>query len=144
MSKQKRCGGTFEWAKHTDNCLKGCSHNCRYCYARYNAVTRFKQSTPDEWVAPRLLKNWDKKRKRLDGGVMFPTKHDILPRAISTCLSVIGQHLELGNRLLIVSNSNRKNSKHLKTINEKLLMGYTIKKNIMRYQRNLNQLCRNE
>ena len=101
--KQKRYGGTFEWAKHTDNCLKGCEHNCRYCYARYNAVSRFKRSTPEQWVTPELLPNWDRRRQKLDGGVMFPTTHDIVPRFIEPCLTVIDQHLQLGNKMLIVS-----------------------------------------
>ena len=101
--KQKRYGGTFEWASHNDNCLKGCSHNCRYCYARYNAVTRFKGSTAEEWQSPRLASNWNKTRRKLDGGVMFPTTHDILPRFIGPCLRVIGQHLLLGNKILIVT-----------------------------------------
>ena len=99
----KRTTGTFEWAKHTDNCLRGCSHACRYCYARYNSVVRFKACQDAEWEHPVVEGNWDKKRHKLSGGVMFPTRHDILPRFIEPCLHVIEKHLQLGNRLLIVS-----------------------------------------
>jgi len=99
----KRLTGTFEWAKHTDNCLRGCSHACRYCYARYNDVERFKRATDAEWERPQLSADWDKPRHKLSDGVMFPTTHDILPRFIDPCMSVIEQHLQVGNKLLIVS-----------------------------------------
>ena len=36
--------GTQEWSVKTINCCTGCSHDCRYCYAKGMAV-RFKQVT---------------------------------------------------------------------------------------------------
>ena len=35
--------GTQEWSVKTVNCCTGCSHDCRYCYAKGMAV-RFRQS----------------------------------------------------------------------------------------------------
>ena len=40
--------GTREWATKTVNCCTGCSHDCRYCYARGMAV-RFKRMNPGDW-----------------------------------------------------------------------------------------------
>ena len=40
--KPSNCGGTQEWSVKTVNCTTGCSHDCRYCYAKGMAV-RFKQ-----------------------------------------------------------------------------------------------------
>ena len=41
MSK-KPISGTKEWSVSSVNCITGCEHNCRYCYARANAL-RFKR-----------------------------------------------------------------------------------------------------
>jgi DNA repair photolyase len=29
--------GTKEWADHNVNCIRGCSNDCRYCYAKIMA-----------------------------------------------------------------------------------------------------------
>jgi DNA repair photolyase len=105
MSKnQKIISGTLEWAKYNANCLKNCSNNCRYCFARYNAVNRFKTSTLESWKHPvidekKLLKKWSK----MDGTIMFPTQHDILPDFLDVCMEFIENILRPGNNILIVS-----------------------------------------
>jgi len=101
---KKRLTGTREWAPNSDNCALGCEHNCRYCYARYNAVVRFKRVRAKDWPVSRPdLERVVKPRKKLKGAVMFPTQHDITPKLLQPCLQVIGAHLRAGNRLLIVS-----------------------------------------
>jgi DNA repair photolyase len=40
--KPKPVFGTKEWADRIENCLDGCSHDCKYCYAKVTAV-RFGQ-----------------------------------------------------------------------------------------------------
>ncbi|MHC4501824.1 MAG: radical SAM family protein [Planctomycetota bacterium] len=101
---KKRLTGTREWAPNSDNCAVGCEHNCRYCYARYNAVHRFKRVRADHWPHPRIdLARTTKKRKRLKGAVMFPTQHDITPKTLQACMTVIELNLRAGNRMLIVS-----------------------------------------
>ena len=37
-SKQKQVFGTKEWAKYNENFISGCSHDCRYCYAKTMAM----------------------------------------------------------------------------------------------------------
>jgi len=100
----KRISGTREWASVNVNCVIGCRHNCRYCFARYNAIVRFKNVKPADWDKPRI--NWkevNKKRPKYDGVVMFPTTHDILPEVLDACLTCLRNLLEAGNDVLIVS-----------------------------------------
>jgi len=95
--------GIKEWAEHSVNCSTGCSHDCRYCYARAMAA-RFGRATRDTWSEERVRQDEvDKPRRRLAGRIMFPTTHDITPALLAPCLGVLGKILEAGNRVLIVS-----------------------------------------
>ena len=100
----KRISGNKEWAVHNVNCITGCEHNCRYCYARYNAVKRFKLTTEEEWPVPQVREHdVKKKRHKKEGTIMFPTTHDITPAVVEPCLEVLNKLLEAGNDVLIVS-----------------------------------------
>lgn len=101
----KPVSGTREWAEVSVNCVKGCSHNCRYCYARYNALNRYHQiETAEEWttmaVNPKAV---NKRHKRYDGVVMFPTTHDITPDVLSSCITVLLNLLSFENQVLLVT-----------------------------------------
>jgi DNA repair photolyase len=68
--------GTREWSVKTVNCCDGCSHNCRYCYARAMAV-RFKRRTMEDWHLERIRPHdLAKRHKNYGGTVMFPSSHD--------------------------------------------------------------------
>lgn len=96
--------GTKEWAVHTVNCVKGCSHDCRYCFARFNAVNRFKYIKEGEWENEVInQKEVSKNRKKLDGSILFPSTHDIVPKTVDTCLVVLKKLLTAENKVLIVS-----------------------------------------
>jgi DNA repair photolyase len=100
--------GTKEWSKHSANCLIGCSHDCRYGYARFNATERYGYAKEGEWATPRRSKrSITKARKPMDGTVMFPTTHDILPEFLSECMTLLGNILRGGNRVLVVSKPHR-------------------------------------
>lgn len=105
MSKKKPISGTKEWAVHSVNCIRGCIHNCRYCFARHNAVNRFHQiSSTEEWCNPQMLqKEVDKNRGLRKGRIMFPTNHDIVPEMLEPCLIVLKKLLAAGNEVLVVS-----------------------------------------
>ena len=95
--------GTREWAPKNVNCCTGCSHDCRYCYARGMAV-RFRQVKPEEWKEERI--RWKDVRKRyrhFEGTVMFPSSHDITPQNLVACLIVLRKLLRAGNKVLVVS-----------------------------------------
>lgn len=95
--------GTKEWAQHSKNICNGCPNDCRYCYARYDAV-RFKRNTPDNWKNMVINeKKLNEKPRKLNGRIMFPTTHDITKENIEQCVAYLKGWLAAGNEVLIVS-----------------------------------------
>jgi len=81
----KKVSGTREWARSNVNVSNGCSHDCRYCYAR-NMAVRFKRKTAETWHLEeidkdKVSKGYGKRR----GTIMFPTTHDITPGIFESC-----------------------------------------------------------
>jgi len=104
VAKSPRISGTREWSTASANCQRGCSHDCRYCYAKERAVRRFGQMTEVEWTHPTIREAEIRKRwKHIDGTIMFPTAHDLLPEFIPQYLVYLRGMLSAGNRVLIVS-----------------------------------------
>ena len=102
----KRIFGTREWAKYNANCCTGCPHNCKYCYARYNAVHKNKSMEEADWtkvVVDEEMLDANKKFGKRSGITMFPTRHDIVPKNLEACITVLKKLLEPGNPVLIVS-----------------------------------------
>jgi DNA repair photolyase len=100
---EKTVFGTKEWAAHNENCMSGCSHDCRYCYAKSMAV-RFKRRTSDNWQHEIFDQSKLAKRfKQKEGRFMFPTTHDITPEHLDACMEFLGNILKAGNEVLIVS-----------------------------------------
>ncbi len=103
MANEKRkISGTLEWADGGCNCVKGCTHNCKYCYARASFIK--KGNEPEEWVNEKTDENrisfeWGKR----DGIIMFPTNHDITEGNYEDAISVLKKLLSVGNDVLIVS-----------------------------------------
>lgn len=100
----KPVSGTKEWATYNINCCTGCPHGCRYCYARYDATERYKRVARDAWTSM-VIRSKDvlRRYKKLDGMVMFPTTHDIVPENLYACIIVLENLLSVGNKVLIVS-----------------------------------------
>ena len=134
LVKPKRpISGTKEWAVHSVNCVTGCEHDCRYCYARYNAIHRFGGIVKDreEWVQMQVRdKDVNKSRKLLDGRIMFPTTHDITPFVLEPCLIVLDKLLAAGNQVLIVSKPHlmcvKEMCKRLKAYRDQIMFRFTI------------------
>jgi DNA repair photolyase len=103
-NRKHKAHGTREWAPNTVNCCTGCSHDCVYCYAKAREISRFKRMTPSEWPMERI-RNHDvnKKHKKYNGQVMFPSTHDITPNNLKACLTVLKNLLNAGNQMLVVS-----------------------------------------
>jgi len=102
-NKMEKNHGTQEWSVKTVNCCTGCSHDCRYCYAKGMAI-KFKQVTPEQWHLERIRpKDVSKRHKNYDGQVMFPSSHDITSNNIDACLEVLKNLLDVGNQVLVVS-----------------------------------------
>lgn len=108
---QERTGqtGTREWSEISYNIHNtkkpGCLHGCIYCYARYNALKRFKSiTTLKDWLNPEI--DWKKVRKKWqkrEGVIMFPTQHDITSQNVSAATETIINILQGQNKVLIVS-----------------------------------------
>ena len=104
MTKSRKITlGTKEWADSNVNCYKGCSNNCRYCYAKIMAI-RFKRVTNDTWkeMEPNT-KCIRKGYNRRNGRVMFPTSHDITEESLDNCLIVLKKLVEAGNEVLVTT-----------------------------------------
>jgi len=96
--------GTREWATHNKNFDLGCHNDCRYCYARYDAVVRFKRKTFENWKNREInMKKFNEKPVKLDGRLMFPSTHDITIENVGLCVEYLKKWLAVGNEILIVS-----------------------------------------
>lgn len=95
---------TKEWATSNLNIATGCEHNCRYCYARHNAVIRFRRVSAEDWPKMKVnkLKVHKQYRKR-EGVIMFPSSHDITPLILDSYCIVLLKLLKAGNQVLIVT-----------------------------------------
>ena len=106
--------GTQEWSTHTVNCCDGCSHDCVYCFARYNRIHRMHQLAPGTWPDEKVrLAEVEKGRGFRPGTVMFPSTHDITPKNIGACEKVLTNLLGAGNQVLIVSKPHLECTKRL-------------------------------
>ena len=102
--RAKAIRGTREWAVAEIDCCTGCPHDCRYCYARYDAVERQGLGAGEGWRTPRLDQaEVETDRPLYQGQVMFPTAHDIVPEILDSCVTVIANLLAAGNRVLVVT-----------------------------------------
>ena len=102
-AKEKQVSGTAEWASRNANYISGCSHDCKYCYAKSMAV-RFGRKTADNWKTEevnleKLRAKWNKK----EGYTMFPSSHDISPVNLDYSLEFLGRLIEKGNHVLVVT-----------------------------------------
>ncbi len=93
-----------EWAEKYENLFSGCSHDCKYCYAKSIAI-HYKLNTPKNWKNEvvrnsDLLQKGFRKRNDL---IMFPSSHDITPEHLQENIIFIGNILAAGNKILIVS-----------------------------------------
>lgn len=95
--------GTREWNDYSENFISGCSHDCRYCYAKAREVL-YKRKTPQTWKLEEVNEaKLSRRFKQLDGKIMFPTSHDITPPHLQECMDFMEHMLIPGNELLVVS-----------------------------------------
>jgi len=109
----RKVSGTKEWSASSENIQLGCSHGCRYCYAKASAI-RFGRATPEGWTEEQIdpdkvAKNFGKRK----GTIMFPTTHDITPANVADVTTVLTKMLEPGNKVLVVSKPHLECIEHL-------------------------------
>lgn len=102
-TKTKSEWGTKEWSPHTLNCITGCGNDCRYCYAKEMAI-RYNRCTAETWKNEVVrAHDVEKKIKKYDARVMYPSAHDIRPEHLLENIKFLKHILEAGNEVLIVS-----------------------------------------
>ena len=95
--------GTQEWAASNANFINGCRHNCKYCYSKAMAI-RFGRKTPEDWKVEEVRKHsLQKKFKKTEGTIMFPSAHDIHPDHLEASLEFLENLLRPTNNVLIVT-----------------------------------------
>ena len=95
--------GTKEWASRNENLIKGCGHDCKYCYAKSMTI-RHKHNTKENWSNESVNQAKLKKGfRKYDGRIMFPSSHDITPAHLYDCMTFLNHILQVGNQVLIVS-----------------------------------------
>ena len=103
QAKKIKKKSTQDWADKGINISRGCSNDCRYCYAREESVRRHGNTVenwPKEELNPKIInKGWRVSSKRL----MFPSTHDITPGTYDACETVLKKLLQAGNKVLVVS-----------------------------------------
>jgi DNA repair photolyase len=105
VKRREITSGTKEWADYNVNCIKGCSNDCRYCYAKMMAK-RFGRCQEYTWKNMIINKvAVERNYGKYKGRVMFPSTHDITdnPEIQEACFTVIYKLLEAGNEVLITT-----------------------------------------
>jgi DNA repair photolyase len=102
-SNSKQITGTKEWATKNVNIYNGCPNDCKYCYAKSNAI-RFGRKTSENWKDLELNeRNYNKGYTKRDGRIMFPSSHDIAPENLNHYKSTLLKLVSAGNSVLVVS-----------------------------------------
>lgn len=95
--------GVYEWARYSYNIGTGCSNDCRYCYAR-EVSTRFANRTGGTtWSQEQAKPSKANIHEAVNDIVMFPSMHDISENYLPTYLETLGNLLNAGNPVLIVT-----------------------------------------
>ena len=87
------------------NCISGCAHDCKYCYAK-QLLKRGGIKTDEDWhVMVVREKDVRKAYMKREGRIMFPTSHDLVPEdpSFQPCMVVLGKLLDAGNEVLVTT-----------------------------------------
>ena len=94
--------GTKEWRPHNENCEEGCENDCLYCYAALMAA-RYHRRKREDWHIMKPNARSKRPVRFLEGGVMFPTTHDLHAHHINWWSPFLTDLLAAGNEVLIVT-----------------------------------------
>lgn len=115
--------GTREWADETRNLYAGCRNNCRYCYARANALQFGRIKSAAQWIEMRENKSAQNNGNRKRGNnqdpfyeprrIMFPSTHDLFPEHLDVIIAALKSWLTPMNQVLLVTKPRYDVVKHL-------------------------------
>ena len=119
-----------EWAIISINFINGCAHDCKYCYAKANAV-QYKRKTRDDWKQEVVRMDKLSPTKKPKGKyTMFPSSHDISPDNVHHALKVLDVLLRKGHRVMIVTKPHLEVveaiCQHFSEYKDKILFRFTI------------------
>ena len=101
--EERKGHGTREWSEESLNSCIGCRNDCIYCYGPSSLVYKFEflGKKRENWKNMRLIQG--KTPKKVNGVIMYPTRHDLFPEHIEHIKNTLSPWLKLGNKFLIVS-----------------------------------------
>ncbi len=102
-SSNRNRSGTREWSQMSYNTLKGCRHDCKYCYAKEMALRFGRCKRPAYWRREKVEGNKTRLMKRMTNYVMYPTAHDIQMDHMVYHFFAMDSVLLAGNKVLIVT-----------------------------------------
>jgi len=103
FKKMKSVRGVGEWAGYSYNCGVGCSHGCRYCYARSFFVEEGIVASNEDFMVEKPNRFKINITERVDKAIQFPSSHDVSAAYLDVYCQALYNILNSGNRVLIVS-----------------------------------------
>jgi DNA repair photolyase len=130
QSKIKNKSGANEWAEIRLNFITGCKNGCKYCYIG-SISGRFKKSNAADRKNERVrLHDLQKKIKKYDTLVMFPSAHDITPEHLEESITFLDKILKAGNEVLVVTKPHlqcvQRICQEFESYKEKIIFRFTI------------------
>jgi DNA repair photolyase len=92
--------GTKKWPDASYNIGKGCSNDCKYCYAAAYALEEGHIKARNDWATEKLTPRPIPTQK---GVIMFPTAHDITPFYLGASIDAIEEMMLAGRNVVIVT-----------------------------------------
>ncbi len=103
FKKMKSVRGVGEWAGYSYNCGVGCSHGCRYCYARSFFVEEKIVASNDEFLVEKPNRYKIHITQKVDKAIQFPSSHDISPAYLDVYCQSLYNILSNGNKVPLVT-----------------------------------------
>ena len=95
--------GVGEWAGYSYNIGVGCQNDCKYCYAKADALKYGNIHAEAAWPAERVNPFKVDIKDKADARVMFPSTHDITPAYLNSYIRTLDNMLFAGNEVLVVT-----------------------------------------
>lgn len=106
INKTTIATGTLEWATKNANFITGCPRDCKYCFSKALSVFSGRRK-PNDWKREEVRQHdLNKKVKKVEGKVMFPSSHDITQENLNNSIVFLKKYIDEGNNMLIVSKPN--------------------------------------
>jgi DNA repair photolyase len=107
MIRLSNSSGAHEWAPTTANFIRGCIHDCIYCYAKAYAIDGGR-CMPEMWCHE-IVNQYRLLRGDFIAAdtVMFPSSHDITPQHLREAMYFLERLLEFYPKVLVVSKPHR-------------------------------------